>query len=72
MTSFGLRDMAAVVVGKAGVGEDPPLLSTLKAIPFQENHYHFGWVLLHGKLILHILRVAKICTSSDYNIVTDQ
>ena len=62
--------MAAVVVGKAGVGEDPPLLSTLKAIPFQENHYHFGWVFLHGKHILH--SVAKICTSSDYNIVTDQ
>ena len=51
-----------------GVGE-APLLSTLMAIPFQENIYHFGWVSLHGKHIVH--SVAKICNSSDY-IVIDQ
>ena len=60
--------MAAVVVGKVGVGE-APLLSTLMAIPFQGNIYHFGWVSLHGKHILH--SVAKMCNSSDY-IVIDQ
>ena len=66
--------MAAVVVGKGGVGEAPPppphLLSTLKAIPFQENNYHFGWVSLHGQHILH--SIAKICNNSGYNIVIDQ
>ena len=65
--------MDAVVIGK-GVWEKPPLppplLSRLKAIPFQENNYHFGWVSLHGKHILH--SIAKICNSSDYNIVIDQ
>ena len=33
--------MAGVVVGKGVVGE-ATLLSTLKAIPFQENNYHCG------------------------------
>ena len=61
---------------EGGVGEAPPsppptpLLSRLKAIPFQENNYHFGWVSLHGEHILH--SIAKICNSSDYNIVIDQ
>ena len=27
---------------EGGCGRRPRLLSTLKAIPFQENHYHFG------------------------------
>ena len=64
--------MAAVVVGKRGVGEPPTplLLSTVKAIPFQENNYHFGWVSLHGQHILH--SIAKICNNSGYNIVIDQ
>ena len=45
-----------------GVGEaPPPPLSTLKATPFQENSYHFGWVSVHGKHILH--SIAKICNS---------
>ena len=44
--------MAAMVVGKGGVGE-ATLLSTLKAILFQENNYYCGWVSLHGKHILH-------------------
>ena len=37
MTNFGLRNMAAVVVGKGGGGKPPPLplLFTLKAVPFQ-------------------------------------
>ena len=61
--------MAVVVAGKRGVG-DAPLLSTLKAIPFQENNYHCGCVSLHGKHVLHT--VAKICNSGDYNIVIDQ
>ena len=55
---------------EAGCGRSPRLLSTLKAIPFQENHYHFGWLSLHGKHILH--SIAKICNSSDYNTVIDQ
>ena len=41
MTSFGLRNMAAVVVGK-GDGGVPPLLFTLKEIPFQANSYYCG------------------------------
>ena len=61
--------MAAVVVEKGGVGKGP-LLSTLKAILFQENNYDCGWVSLHGKHILH--SIAKICNSIDYNIVIDQ
>ena len=61
--------MAAMVVGKGGVGE-ATLLSTLKAILFQENNYYCGWVSLHGKHILH--SIAKIRHSSDYNIVIDQ
>ena len=61
--------MAGVVVGKGGVGE-ATLLSTLKAIPFQENNYHCGWVSLHGKHILH--SIAKIFNSSGYDIVIDQ
>ena len=61
--------MAAVVVGKGGVGK-ATLLSTLKAILFQENNYYCGWVSLHSKHILH--SIAKIRHSSDYNIVIDQ
>ena len=60
--------MAAVVVEK-GVWAKVPLLSTLKANLFQENNYDCGWVSLHGKHILH--SIAKICNSSDYNIVIE-
>ena len=61
--------MAAVVVEKRGAGKGP-LLSTLKAILFQETNYDCGWVSLHGKHILH--SIAKIYNSNDYNIVIDQ
>ena len=68
MTNFGLRNMAAVVVGKGGGGKPPlPLLFTLKAIPFQANSYDCDWVCLHGKHILH--SIATICNSNDYNIL---
>ena len=43
MTNFGLRNMAAVVVGKEGGGK-PPLLFTLNAIPFQANSYDCAWL----------------------------
>ena len=36
MTNFGFINMAAVVVGKGGGGK-PPLLFTLKAIPFKQT-----------------------------------
>ena len=55
---------------EGGCGQRPPLLSTLKAILFQENNYDCGWVSLHGKHILH--SIAKIYNSNDYNIVIDQ
>ena len=43
LTNFGLRNMAVVVVGKGGGGKHPPpLLFTLKAIPFQANSYDCG------------------------------
>ena len=43
LTNFGLRNMAAVVVGKGGGGKPLlPLLFTLKAIPFQANSYDCG------------------------------
>ena len=45
MTNFGLINMAAVVVGKGGGGK-PPLLFTLKAIPFQANSYDCAWLSL--------------------------
>ena len=43
LDKFGLRNMAAVLVGKGGGGKPPlPLLFTLKAIPFQANSYDCG------------------------------
>ena len=65
-SNFGLRNMAVVVVGKGGVGL-PPLLFTLKAIPFQANSSDCGRVSLHDKHILH--SIDKICNGNDYNIV---
>ena len=60
--------MVAVVVGKGGGGKyPPPLLFTLKPIPFQANSYDCGWVFLHGKHILDSF--ATICNSNDSNIL---
>ena len=62
--------MAAVVIGKGEGGwGPPPLLFTLKEIPFQANICDCSWVCPRGKHILH--SIAKMCNSNDYNIVID-
>ena len=56
--------MAAVVVGKGGGGK-PPFPSP--TIYIKGNSLSSKQLWLHGKHILH--SIAKICNSSDYNIV---
>ena len=49
--------------GREGGRGNPPLLFTLKAIPFQANSYDCGCVCLHGK---HILQsIGTICNSNE-------
>ena len=60
--------MAAVVLGKGGVHEAPPVIY-IKGNSISRKQLSL-WLSFSGKHILH--SIAKICNSSDYNTVIDQ